>query len=121
MSITPIAIDVVTAGLQEEIGQSMSPAKQTINRENPALAQFIANAIEEKKIRERFGRSFTFGQDNRGRSKGLIDLLNDFNTTNSNRSNALTAMAQRNESMGKIGSVKYWARTSENERENIGL
>jgi hypothetical protein len=114
MSITPIANDVVAAGMQEEIGQSMSPAKESLNRENPALAEFIANSIEEKKIRDRMGSGYTLGQDSRGRSKGLIDLLNNFNANDPNAllSTALAGMTLRNDSMGKSGGVEAWARAT---------
>jgi hypothetical protein len=122
MSIAPVATDVVAAGMQEEIGQSMSPAKETLSRENPALAEVIANSVEEKKIRERMGSGYTLGQDSRGRSKGLIDLLNNFDASDPNTllSLALAGMTLRNESMGKSGSVQAWARATGNISGNIG-
>lgn len=122
MSIAPIANDVVAAGMQEEIGQSMTPAKESLNRENPALAEFIANSIEEKKIRERLGSGYTLGQDSRGRSKGLIDLLNNFEGSDPNAtlSLALSGMHPRNESMGKSGGVQAWARATGETHDSIG-
>lgn len=112
MSIAPIPTDVVAAGMQEEIGQCMTPAKETLSKENPALANFIASSIEEKKVRERLGSGYTLGQDSRGRSKGLIDLLDNFDDADPNAMlvQALSNMQPRNEAMGKSGNVEAWAR-----------
>ena len=117
------ALDAAAAGMLEEIGQSIQPDKRVdLPRENPALAEFIANSVEEKKVRDRMGNGYTFG-DSRGRSKGLVDLLsNQFSADDPTAllGLALAGMSLRNESMGKSGSVQAWARAMEDTAGRIG-
>lgn len=125
MSIAPISnpTDVVAAGMQEEIGQSMTSmtqAKETLTTANPALANYIANSIAEKSKRERLGSGYTLGQDTRGRSKGLIDPADNFNDADPTPSGALGNMQPRNESMGKSGNVESWARSVGDDSDGMG-
>ncbi|MEJ2669509.1 MAG: hypothetical protein P8104_02720 [Gammaproteobacteria bacterium] len=116
-------MDAVEAGMLEEIGQSMEPEKTVdLARENPALAEFISNSVEEKKVRDRMGNGYTFG-DSRGRSKGMIDLLSGpFSVDDpvALLNLALAAMTMRNDSMGKSGSVQAWARATQDTANRIG-
>ena len=106
--------------MQEEIGQSMTPAKQNLTKENPALANYLANSIEEKRKRERLGSSYTLGQDSRGRSKGLVDPADNFNNTDHAPPRALSKMKPRNDSMGKSGNIEAWARSVGNDSDGMG-